>query len=199
MKFVATLSSILSLNFIVAHSAFASVAVISGAGPTPILGTTAASEADLAGSVVQDNLLPFRILNAAGALLFEGKLQNRIVRSTQTGLLHFYYRIRDTKAGLNGIVKNVTTQSFALSPRTLADWRPDGLGAIDPFQVERSGGAGSLLRFDFDSTGDVLVGGQESKFFYIKTMNKNYKNLGQTRITLTTGDSTTLTTLAPAP
>ena len=199
MKNTLALVSLASLGLALFNSALASVAAIAGAGPTPIFGTTAAAEADLAGTVVVDNLLPFRIFSPAGALLFEGTLQNRVVQSSATGLMHFYYRIRDTKAGLNGIVKSVITRSYASSPRTMADWRPDGLGAIDPFQVERSAGAGAQLRFDFDTSADPLVSGQESKFFYIKTGNKEYKNNGQTRIVLTSGDSTVLRTLAPAP
>lgn len=176
----------------------ASVALLPGLAPVALPGTTVAAEADLAGVVLQDNLLPFRITGAGGALLFEGQLQNRVVRSSVTGLLHFSYRIRDTLPGLNGIVRSVSTSSFADSGRLFVDWRPDGLGAIAPFLAQRSAGSGPLVRFDFRTSGSVLVGGAESRFFYIKTMKRNFAVGGQTRIQLVTGESAVVRTLMPA-
>lgn len=177
--------------------AYASVALVPGVAPVALPGTTAAAEADLAGVVVEDNVLPFSISNAAGALLFEGKLQNRVVRSSSTGDLHFYYRVRDTTPGLNGIVKNVVTTSFQAMPRILADWRIDGLGNINPVEASRSSGLGHHIQFAFDTSSNVLVGGAESKFFFVKTHAQKYKNTGKTRIVLTTGDSTVLKTFVP--
>jgi hypothetical protein len=191
------LSALALASFV--SQAEASVALVPGAPPVVLPPTAAVAESDLAGVVVQDNLIPFRIVGAGGALLFEGKLQNRIVRSSETGLLHFYYRIRDTRPGLNGIVRAITTRSYATSPRILAGYRPDGLGTIPPTLAIRSVMPGESLRFNFNINDNVLVGGRESRFIFAKTMVKGYNNLGQTRIELRSGESTVVQTLAPLP
>jgi hypothetical protein len=178
---------------------FASEFLPAGAGPILLPGTTVAVEADLAGTVIHDKLIPFRIASAAGALLFEGVLQNRVVKGA-TGDLHFYYRIRDTKAGLNGIIRYVTTASYAATPMLSVDWRPDGLGTISPKSVQRSAAPGAIIRFEFVNGGpQVLVGGRESKFFYLKTVRASqFKELGSTRIQLVTGQAVSLRTVIPA-
>lgn len=181
-----------------AASAQASVALPPGGAPIALPGASVALEADLAGTVIRDSLIPFRITNPAGALMFEGKLQNRVVRSARTGLLHFYYSIRDTRPGLNGIVKSVVTKSFDSSSLILADWRRDGLGSVNPIRAQRSSAAGEVLKFDFDTTSNVLVGGRTSRFFFVKAKVQNYHTEGKTYIQLTTGDIATLTTFAPA-
>lgn len=176
---------------------YASVPLPAGAGPVLLPGSTAAAEADLAGTVVHDKLIPFRIASAAGALLFQGVLQNRVVKSASSDL-HFYYRIRDTKPGLNGIIKTITTISYAAAPVLSVDWRPDGLGTIKPKSAQRSAAPGGTIRFEFDIAGPVLVGGTESKFFYLKTARvANFKESGNTRIQLASGEAVVLRTAAP--
>ena len=170
-----------------------------GGGPVVLPGSTAAAEPDLAGTVMRDNLIPFRVSNAAGSLLFVGELQNRVVRSSRGSVLHFYYSIRNTQAGLNGIISNVYTRSFAPTPTVAVDWRPDGLGQVNPLRATRSIGTGDLIRFNFPSTISALSGGRESKFFFIKTNVLNYALNGQTRIQLTSGESIVLNTAAPIP
>ncbi len=182
--------------------ASASVFLPIGAGPLPLPGTTAAAETDLAGTVIHDKLIPFQITNGLGSLLFEGTLQNRVVKSSADGTLHFYYYIRNTRPGLNGIVGNVMTSSFATSRYLAVDWRPDGLGQVRPLMASRNAGTGNLVRFTFPTAVataavGVLVGGRESKFFYLKTKVMNFKEIGQTRIQLTTGQFVTLQTMAP--
>jgi hypothetical protein len=168
-----------------------------GSAPIFLPGTTVATEADLGGAVLVDNVIPFRIVNAGSQVLFVGKLQNRVVKSSTTGNLHFYYRIRETQSGLNGIIKSVGSLSFQTSPRLLVDWRPDGLGQVNPIEAQRSTVNGALIQFNFDIADQVLVGGLESKFFYVKTFSKNYSMNGQTKIQLTSGESVILNTAAP--
>ncbi len=176
----------------------ASVALPPGAGPLALGGATAAVEGDLAGTVLHDELTPFVIRGGGGVVLFEGVLQNRVVQSTQTGLLHFYYRIRDTKSGLNGIIKQVKTYGFQYALNLAADWRPDGLGTVYPFQVLRSASSGASVSFDFPPRGRmVLVGGTESKFIYLKTPAKRFLVNGRTMIQLVTGQVATLKTATP--
>lgn len=176
----------------------ASVLVPIGAGPIALIGTTSAAEPELAGIVLLDKLIPFSISNPAGALLFKGELQNRVIKSSSNGFLHFYYSIRNTQADLNGVVQSLSTKSFALSGSVHADWRVDGLGDVSPIEVSRSGGTGELIQFRFPSSGSALAGGLESNFFFLKTKSLRYKRDGQTRIQLRTGESVILRTVSPA-
>ncbi|MEY4615215.1 MAG: hypothetical protein RJB66_175 [Pseudomonadota bacterium] len=176
----------------------ASVALPPGTGPTNLVGATTAAESDLAGVVLHDKLIPFKILGLGGVVLFAGTLQNRVVKSNQTGNLHFYYRIRDTKSGLNGVVRHLQTQGFHNVNPLLADWRPDGLGTIHPDTAERSPGAGNIVRFNFiPHAGMVFSGGLDTKFVYLKTMYKKFASGGHTQIRLKTGESVMLPTVLP--
>jgi hypothetical protein len=197
-----TLSSVgAALSLLASLPASASVWLVPGAAPAFLPGSTAAAEPDLAGVVQEDKLVPFSIFGAGRALLFEGKLQARVVRSNVTGLLHFAYRIRDTRPGLNGIVQSVWVESFPtnVTPRVAADWRPDGLGQVAPRFASRSVSSGSLVRYDFDAMNDVLVGGRESRFFYLKTLAKNVKPGGKVFIRLSTGNTVALDVSQPSP
>lgn len=177
---------------------WASVALPPGGPAIPLpAGTTAAAEPDLAGTVLRDALIPFTI-SVGGAPVFQGVLQDRVVRSSASGRLHFYRRIRDTRRGLNGVVRSVTIESFAASPRLQADWRPDGLGTVAPTTVQRSVGTGARVRFTFPvAPATALIGGRESRFFYLKGTTLTSSNAGRTRIELTNGASATVDTAMP--
>lgn len=160
-------------------------------------GTTSGTEIDLAGGVVIDRLIPFKIVTSAGVLLFRGNLQNRIVRSASSGEFHFYYRIRDTQAGLPGKVLAVTTQSFNHPPMISTSYRVDGLGMVAPRFASRSANGAQII-FRFPTQGPAMLdAGESSKFFVIKTDAKHYNNSGYTRITLHSGQSVLLRTVQP--
>lgn len=191
---LAIVTGILSYNSV----SSASVLLPPGSGPTVLVGATAAAEADLGGVVLYDKLLPFTIRGPGGAVLFVGQLQNRVVQSSRTGTLHFYYRIRDTKRGLNGVMEELRTYGFQKMSPLFADWRPDGLGTVHPHTAERSPGAGAIIAFNFDPTGSMaLVSGMESKFFYLKTSAKRYVISGRTSLRLTSGQTVNLQTAMP--
>lgn len=181
--------------------ALASVSLVPGLAPAALPGTSVASEPDLAGVVVVDRLLPFRIESASGALLFQGHLQDRVVRSSATGALHFYYRIRDTVPGLNGIVRSLVVRPYpvGVSASTLVDWRADGLGTTAPQFARRSAGSGEMIAFDFDPVGDVLVGGRESRFAFVKTRNTRFAPVGKALVRLVSGESADLVVYVPVP
>lgn len=169
-------------------------------GATVIVpGVTSGAEIDLAGGVIVDKIIPFKIVTPGGVLLFRGNLQNRIVKSASTGELHFYYRIRDTQAGLPGKVLAVTTQSFRVPPMIATSYRVDGLGTVAPRFATRSSN-GVQVRFRFPFQGPAMFdAGESSKFFVIKTDGKHYNNLGYTRITLRSGHSVLMRTVQPLP
>lgn len=163
----------------------------------PVPGATSAAEIDLAGGVILDRLIPFKIVNPGGVVLFRGTLQNRIVRSTATGNLHFYYRIRDTAAGLPGKIAALTTRNFRASPNLATSYRIDGLGTVPPTSASRSAdGAQIIFRFG-PQAGATLNAGDSSKFFELKTTAKRYNPYGTTRISLLSGHSVILRTAQP--
>jgi hypothetical protein len=170
----------------------ASVPLTPGGPPVALPGTTAAAEPDLAGTVLHDKLLPFTI---GTPTQFKGVLQDRVVRSTKTGTLHFYKFIRQTESGPKGSVTEVAVESFNKAKKLEADWRSDGLGTIAPVTAQRSPGVGSRVTFAFKP--QTLVAGRESRFFFVKTSEKDFKINGKTTIRLASGASVTLETAAP--
>ncbi|MCA9292604.1 MAG: hypothetical protein KDA20_02185 [Phycisphaerales bacterium] len=170
-------------------------------GATGLVGTTSAVDTELAGSTssMVDVEIPFQIFGNGGAndgpppLLYEGILQNRIVTSDDTGEFHFYYRIRDTNGSLNGILGSVETFGFA-DWTTRVEYRTDSLGDVGPSRAERSAGTGDALHYLF---GNPFFAPEESLFFFAATEAMNY-TMAKTTIYLTTGESVTLDTFAPA-
>jgi hypothetical protein len=155
--------------------------------------STAATEPDLAGVVVRDTLIPFTITDSLGRAMCKGQLQDRVVRSNTTGLLHFYYRIRGARGGHT--INAVATVNFGADTLNVA-YRQDGLGAVHPVAALRNP-AGNRVEFRFKEPG--LRCDRESRFFFIKTKAKNFGPDGQTRLTLITGQTVALQTAQPAP
>ena len=122
-------------------SAALAVSALLAPGATIVVpATTAATEPTLAGVVELDNLVPFVIRSPAGALICEGKLQDRVVRSTSTNRLDFYYAIRDTNgSGGGGANSHRGFQRIAVARRISDRWPRHGTAAH--CQAER--GAGS--------------------------------------------------------
>lgn len=173
--------------------------VLASGSSVTLTGTTAAATPELAGVVLEDKLLDFAIRNSAGAVIFKGKLQDRVVRSKKTGRLHFYHYIRNTTPGLPGAIASVSRAKFDKF-RTDVDFRLDGLGSIGPVGAVRSGD-GNLVQFIFaghPGWGDRPVrSGSESRFFYAATDATKYARSGQTIIYATDGSRVGLTTYAP--
>src|SRR5262249_32485997 len=69
-----------------------------------LFGTTAATRPELVGVALQDNLIPFTIVDGVGNPCFAGMVQDTVVKSNLTGALHFYFRIRDTDPSLPGSI-----------------------------------------------------------------------------------------------
>ncbi len=172
---------------------------LSPGGAITLLGTTAATESDLAGDVLRDNLSDFAIKDASGTLVFQGKLQNRVVRSRATGRLHFYYRVRDTMPGLPGVIARITTCCFGSDP-VAVDYRTDGLGTVSWTSAKRPAAQPQEVLLYFGLPG--LPAGAESRFVHIKTGATGFAADGKTQILgrLSTSESATIfETLSPAP
>ena len=167
-------------------------AVLVPGATIPLPSSTAATEPDLAGVVLHDALIPFVIQDSLRRVVCRGRLQDRVVRSNQTGLLHFYYRIRGDRRRQRGRIRATMTLSFGLDTLSVG-YRLDGLGAVSPTSATRSA---DTVQFDFKDP--LLSCSAESRFFFIKTDAKNF-GPGQTALVLSSGQSVTLNTVAPAP
>src|SRR5947209_10364940 len=94
-----------------------------------VAGATAQAKPELAGTVVEDRLVPFASTGATEPRV-NGTLQERIVRSSSDGTLAFYYRVTALSGGDIGY-----GISLRFWPRLVAvdvDYRPDGLGVVGP-------------------------------------------------------------------
>ncbi len=160
-------------------------------------GTTATTEPDLAGVVLHDAAIGFQIRGADGGLLYQGILQNRVVRANSTGRLHFYYRIRNTVGGLPGRVSRITTEDFSGFDPLYVGYRLDGLGVVAPKSAYRGPDPGALVGFNFASPG--LVGGTESRFFFVKTGAAAFGPGGVTTLWLDVVHHTSVPTIRPVP
>jgi hypothetical protein len=143
------------------------LAVPTGVAPfdLPLPGTTAASEPDLAGTVVSDKLVPFAIASAAAPV--SGTLQVRVVRNA-SGKLAFYWKINNSAAS-KGEVSSLSLTGFAKQPYD-ANWRKDGLGTVAPSSV-----AGNLSPVDFKTWicgfyfKTPIKPGESSRFFFLRS------------------------------
>jgi hypothetical protein len=130
----------------------------------PLPGTTAASEPDLAGTVLSDTLAPFAIASASAPV--SGTVQVRVVRNA-SGKLAFYWKINNSAAS-KGAVHSLSFTGF---PKKAYDsnWRVDGLGTVAPSTV-----AGNISAVDLKTW---IIGfrfktpvkpGESSRFFFLR-------------------------------
>jgi hypothetical protein len=160
-------------------------------------GTTAAKMPALAGEVQMDRLIDFEIRNAAGDLVFKGKLQDRVVLSTLSGTLCFSSFIRDTRKDLPGVITSVTRSGFA-DVSADVEFRVDGMGHIGPKTAERNA-KGDEITFHF--TAAQLHAATDSRFFFITTNATEYATdqPGTTILRTADGSSVRLATSVPLP
>jgi len=146
----------------------------------PLAGTTAAADPNLAGVVQADPLIPFEIVDASGAVIIRGNLQDRVVRSNSTGTMIFAPRLRELEAPsirAEVIAMRVTGHGGAVED---IDYRTDGMGDVGPSTVSRSTGAGDVLTFRYDSPS--IVPSDESLFTSILTDAEHFTRQGSTTI-----------------
>lgn len=113
-----------------------------------VSGTTAARPELTKVFNLNDNLIPFEIRNATGQVIFAGKVQNRVGRSSTTGTLCFDFFIRDTTPGLPGRITEVRRDGFG-GWKFDANYRTDSMGTIGPDSVNYTPD-GTAVRFLFD-------------------------------------------------
>ncbi|CAM3117280.1 hypothetical protein SPAN111604_04610 [Sphingomonas antarctica] len=136
----------------------------------PLTGVTAASDATLAGTVVQDSSTPF------GGKGINGTIQVRVVKSKKTAGFHYYWRISNAPAS-KGAINTLNVHSWPGMTAYEVEYRIDGMGNARPLTVSRyhnaldSNPKEKLINFYFDPK-LAIPPGQSSKWFFIKTSAK---------------------------
>jgi hypothetical protein len=149
---------------------------------------------NLGGTVISDVLVPFTLKEESEPALCTGNLQERVVRSTNTGDLDFYYRIRDT-AGTGSVAK-IAASSFAGLPVSVG-YRTDGLGTVSPQTATRSAAPGASITFEFGSHPVSCATHQESQFILVSTGATNFIAGGKADVFTTTGVQASLAASMP--
>ncbi|TAJ69617.1 MAG: PEP-CTERM sorting domain-containing protein [Phenylobacterium sp.] len=156
---------------------------IAGPGSYGVGATTSAEEPDLAGVVLEDRLQPFTINGAAGGVV-SGTIQERVVRSNDTGFLHFYHRvILDEISGfdIGSYLEWLELDPLATGDPLAVGRRPDGAGSATSSSYDLAGTGQS--RFDFNLLDlDPPNAGFGTQFHYLKTNATNYALTGQLRL-----------------
>ncbi len=167
MKLNLKLVSIVALGMSCLFALSASYAVSVVPGSTVALsGTTFATNPDLGGVVIRDQLIPFQVTDTLGTVILTGNVQDRVVRSTNTGNLIFSPRLRD--------LTNPTGSAWVMSFRmngfdsftTDIDYSTDGLGSVGPNDVNRDV-TGSTLTYGYDPA--LIVPPNEGYFLSVLT------------------------------
>lgn len=136
-----------------------------------LAGTTVAARPELAGTILEDNLMTYAF-DGAGETL-EGTIQQRVVRSID-GTLDFYWRI----IGTGGTGDLLAFRVSGFDGYTLdADWRVDGLGSIAPDIARYFGSVAGSVNFLFES--NEIGAGEASRFFFLDTQATHYDMSGE--------------------
>ena len=148
-------------------------------------GTTVAADPQLAGTIIEDEIIDFGFATSTGQIL--ARIQSRVVRSDLDNTLDFYWRVVNFSDSDGGSIGSFRIGDFDASSFD-ADWRIDGVGALAPTSAHRFTGLfDDYLNFNF---GQALGAGVSSKFMfldtdaldYAKTALMDVANVGQTSI-----------------
>ena len=164
----------LALGAALLVSAGPALAVPLSTGDNPLPGTTVALRQELAGTVLQDRLVPYSL--TVGTDLLQGVIQQRVVREDVAGTLDFYWRILP---GQNG---NLPITSFRLGDFgdfiTDGDWRIDGLGDVAPVSALVFATPGFVnFQFSRDPVGPATDA--TSFFFFLHTSATHYADTAE--------------------
>lgn len=164
-----------SRSFIAAAAVVAAPALAvpthTGEGTYALPGTTAAAEPTLAGMVLKDELVPFKVyatkdVKPMTAIVGTGTIQVRVVKA-QDGTLTFYWKV-NYDAGSQPVLRTVLVDKV---PDRAYDvnWRKDGLGSAAPSQVKVVKYPDGHIQYRFLFDNQPIAPGQSSRFFYLKT------------------------------
>ncbi len=146
------------------------VSILPG-GSSLLNGTTAAANPDLGGVVIRDQLIAFEISNGLGDIILTGDVQDRVVRSTNTGELIFAPRLRNLNApGADAWINRFSMVGFD-GFTTDIDFRTDGLGDVGPDSANRSVD-GNFLNYRYSPS--LILPPDEGLFLSVVTDAQNF-------------------------
>ncbi len=149
---------------------------------------------EIRGTAISDKYIDFSIFSdtegEASTLLYEGTLMTRVVRSHQTGNLHFNYRIMEPNSGLAGRISHIEVGGFG-DFNTRVEFRNDAtsIGEEGPFMAER-GVHGDIIDFTFD--GGLNTADDSHFFFAMVNTDTFYEDSALATIYLETGERVSL-------
>lgn len=149
---------------------------------------------EIRGTAISDKYIDFSIFSdtegEASTLLYEGTLMTRVVRSHQTGNLHFNYRIMEPNSGLAGRISHIEVGGFG-DFNTRVEFRNDAtsIGEEGPFMAERAA-HGDIIDFTFD--GGLNTADDSHFFFAMVNTDTFYEDSALATIYLETGERVSL-------
>ncbi|WP_394822271.1 hypothetical protein [Pendulispora albinea] len=134
------------------------------------IGMTVADDPTLAGVIEKDES---RKIFCTGLY---GTLQTRVVRSTITGNVDFYFRVTNAAPSSGPIVAVYVSDFTNAAWNARSDYRVDGVGTVPPTRINRSSSPGDTFSFHFLSW--PLAPGESSRQIYVQSLAKNYDRSG---------------------
>lgn len=165
-------------------------------GVTPLSGTTVAANPQLAGVVLEDDLVPFSFSTPSGTV--SGAVQSRVVRSSVDNTLDFYWRVLNDSSSSAAITSFRLADLFFVTTYN-GNYRIDGLGDVAPDSARRF--VTPNLNFLFGNlNGKPLAPGEGSNFFFLDTNAMHYiRNASYDLVAQDGGISSTFSTFEPIP
>jgi hypothetical protein len=142
-------------------------------------------------TIVYDNLVNVEVRNSGGALMYQGKLLDRVTRNA-AGVLEFRSQLRDVTPGFNGIASSIDRLNMA-PYTTSVSFDPTSAGTVSPFLASRTAAPGTTVKWRYPTT---VSSSATTKFAAITTNATSYNTRGVAVVTLQTGDSVILTGIA---
>ena len=144
---------------------------------------TAHECSEIRGQIIKDKRIPFNYAHPNHAVpCVKGFVQTRVVRSTKTSELHFYYQVFPSygdQSMKGDIIEQVTLYSFKWN-QTWIGYRPDGPGTISPVSAAWLYGSDSIIRIKLpmkaygDKDKNLYFGsGDKTRWIVIKTKAKD--------------------------
>lgn len=140
-------------------------------------GTSASADIRLAATFDGSETVDFSF--GSGSSAVKGSIYEFVAKENVSGTLDFYYEIT-TNAGSLGSITSLLVSGFA-GFTTYVDYRPDGVGTVDPFSASRSSD-GKSITFDFANAPNgngVVSAGETSQGLFVKTNATSYTTLGK--------------------
>ncbi len=164
-------------------------------------GITNTTMSELIGTIQSDVYQDFAIYanqseGQGQQALYEGTLLTRIVRSNQTGNLHFNYRILSTNSELQGMVSNFEVDGFA-GFQTRVEYRSEDTALGEGASAAQRNESGDVLNFDF---ADLIDSTENSRYFFAMVDTDTfYESAANATIYLQSGESVTLSVAGATP